>query len=153
MDDEYYSDEPQFLAERSAFERAGVYREDVLGTLIGGGKFSSNKLEELNKRLFRLNLSKREKFNISMAVFFDKLAEFIQLGISDLDSMMNITKKIDRIEYKNPIAFILGYYVSEGGSISEDRLGVLVKSRIFSRFDEVALPDVVRYARLILNAK
>ncbi len=153
MDDEYYDDEPQFLAERSAFERAGVYREDVLGTLIGSGKFTSNKLEDLNKKLFRLNLTKREKFNISMAVFFDKLTEFIPIGISDLEDIMAITNKIDRIEYKNPIAFILGYYTIMDDEISESRLQSILDSKALTRFDEVALPDIVRYARLIINAK
>lgn len=148
---EYFEDQ-EFQAERGAFERAGGSRLDILSTLIGTGK-GSNKLEELNKKLFRLNLSKKEKFQIFLSVFFDKLQDVLGLSNLDLDRMLIISDRIQKIEYKNPIAFIIGYHVCGAKDIDINALEEVKKKKILVRFDEVTLPDVIRYARLILENK
>ena len=147
-----YFEDQEFQAERGAFERAGGGRLDILGTLIGSGK-GSNKLEELNKKLFRLNLSKKEKFQIFLSVFFDKLNDVLGLTNLDLDRMLIISERVQKIEYKNPIAFILGYHVCGEKDIDTKALKEIQDKKILVKFDEVSLPDVIRYARLILEVK
>jgi hypothetical protein len=145
--DYYEDDEPEMMAERGAYERAGPARDDILGTLIGSG---TNKLEELNKKLFRLNLTKQEKFQIFLSVFFEKLEPYLGLSQTHLDRIISISKRVSKIEYKNPIAFILGYYVCDKeGNIKEDSIEDIKNQKILNKFDEVTLPDVIRYARLL----
>lgn len=146
-----YEDQPEFMAERSAFERAGP-STDIVESLINSG---TNKLEELNKKIFRLNLSKQEKFRIFMSVFFEKLEPYLDLRQTDLDKMLSISKRIEKIEYKNPIAFILGYYVCDDrtGDIKESSIENIINRKVLTKFDEVSMPDVIRYARLIKQFK
>ncbi len=85
--------------------------------------------------------------------------------VSDVDKQVIIDniQKIDKPGYKNPVCYILGYYVSSGGfSIKEKNVEIVFNSlkRINSMGVEypifkISKPDIIRYGRfwLYLNSK
>jgi hypothetical protein len=85
--------------------------------------------------------------------------------ISDSDYKFIIDKiqTIDKPGYKNPVAYILGYYASNGGNnMSEKNIGMVFDSlkninslSIEYPIFKISKPDVIRYARfwLYLNKK
>lgn len=83
----------------------------------------------------------------------------------DLQNIIENIKNLNTPEYKNPTAYILGYYIAEGSEISlnQERLRRVFKMLNHSEFTDentyivsdksVLEPDIIRYARLWINIK
>jgi hypothetical protein len=142
---------PQFVAERNAFERAGVPRvDDVLRTIIGSDGRIPSKLEEINKRLYRMVMNDTDKFKTLVTVYFEKFKGELGLSEGDFSSLFSKIDQIPKIKYLNPIGYILGYYVlDKQRQINKERLKRVVKE-ILPVISEVKTPDVIRYARFWL---
>jgi hypothetical protein len=136
------------LPERAAFERAGVPRVfEILRTMIDSSGEIGKRLEDLNRKIFRINLSDEDRFKIFMAIFYQKYREDLNLNDNDLDQLVLLMEKVPNIGKKNPYAFVLGYYVLANKRISKKRFETV--AGIINSIEEVALPDVIRYAKLI----
>ena len=81
----------------------------------------------------------------------------IDLGLSqdDISNMKNSLSKVNKIQYKNPTAYVLGYLAANRGS--NDDLNKNTVISVFKRFlprvsdASVHEADIVRYARLWSN--
>lgn len=153
--DEEGQDEGEFLApeiemvpERAAFERAGIGRiDDVLRTVIGTAGTIPSKLEEINKRLYRLTLSDTDKFKSLVSIYFERFKGDINLNEADFSSLISRIDSIPKVKSLNPIGYILGYYLIKGNNIDKARFKRVSKD-ILPMITEVKEPDVIRYARL-----
>jgi hypothetical protein len=156
--DEFKDDEISFrdeeimlLPERAAFERAGVPRVfEILRTMIDSSGKIGKKLEDLNRKIFRMTLSNEDKFKIFMSIFYQRFKEQLNLTDQNLDELVLLMEKTEHIETKNPFAFVLGYYVISGKKISKIKFEN-VRKNVIDYVDEVTLPDVIRYSKLIIS--
>jgi hypothetical protein len=77
--------------------------------------------------------------------------------ISDIDkqTIIDNIQKINKIGYKSPVGYILGYYASSGGSnINEKNVTIVFNSikkinSLASQYPifKISKPDIIRYAR------
>lgn len=137
FDDDEYDDENMFQAERKAYERAGYggTTSDVLGLRM------TKAIQDPNERF-------NERLN---GVFGDLRNNFENITITnnDMEKLREKIESVDRIEYKNPTAYVLGYLATSGGKKIDDKIlqdifGILGKISDLS----VKQEDVIRYCRL-----
>lgn len=140
MDDDDY-DGPSMKAEVKAFER--VSASGKLAELL------STPIDDINKRAA---ISPEDRFLINTDAFCRRLnAENIyKLTENDIDTILDKTKEVSEIKYKNFVAYVLGYIASQGGkSLRVDKVKNVITDILPQLGDEggVYPPDVVRYAR------
>lgn len=125
MGDEQFSQQ-ELLAERNVFERVAVRADKAdIRTPLG---------------MFMYGLSEA----------YDHLHTRLVLAGSDKYSIMSLATSVPDPGHKSPYAFVYGYkIVSASGEISRQMLDFVATRLDFN----VALPDVLRYARLILSLK
>lgn len=146
-DADIYEPEVQYMAERNVFERANISKSDeILRVLLGGGE-GDKKLDDLNKRMFRLNLSDLEKFKVLVAIFFNKYKEDLHYSFNDFDIIIEKISRIKDVKYKNPLVYVISYYLLVDGQLSKKRFKY-IKDNILKPLDDVKEPDIVRYGRL-----
>lgn len=146
--DEAYVGDVEYLAERAAFERAGISRGDeILRTIIGSSGNIPNRLAEINKRLYRIVASDQEKFKLLVSIYFERYRQ--ELGLTDgmFAGLMEPVDDIPNVRAKNPIAYIFGSYVlDKRRDINKSRFIKLV-NEVLPGVVEVKPADVIRYAR------
>lgn len=117
------------------------------------------KLQEMiNRDIFsdeqkrRENLTPEERFLIFSDAISRKLNVY-KLGNRDIDNILEKTKDIKNLKYKNPTAYVLGYVVSEGGKIiNYERFDRVVNEELPDfKGSGVEPADVLRYARFWLH--
>ena len=148
--DEREALEPEisFIPERNFLERANVNQIDnVLRMLIGGGGEIGKKLEDINKKLFRLSAPPDEKFKILVAIMFANYKDELILSFKDLDILIEKIDFVDNVFYKNPLAYILGYYSLDKKKISKKRFEHVCNT-VLKTIDYIKPPDIIRYGRL-----
>ena len=137
MDDFLSDNESDFGNEAKAFERAGggllqelltgVYTDDI----------------DMKKR----DMPPIDRFLIST----DAMCRSLKLSTSDINTILTKARyQVAGIEYKNYVAFILGFLASEGGSSLKVKKVRSVIENILPQVSEragVEPEDVVRYAR------
>ena len=96
-------------------------------------------------------LSADERFLIAVDTFARKNDVF-KLSNSDIDLILEKTKNIKNIKYKNPTAYVLGYIISNGGTINKKKFQK-VRDEILPEFKDFGVEpeDVLRYGRFWLN--
>lgn len=155
-DSDYYGEEEKvdyMGAERKAYERVSTGRHDLsLAKLFPDGFQSkeARRLENINRKLFQLGLTPEEKFKIMISIFFNTHNSTLKLGNDDLD----ILSRVDNVKnagYRNPIAWIFGYYVVVDKRIKKDKLEKV--KGLLKDIEEVGLEDVIRYARYWMKNK
>lgn len=146
--EEAFVGDVEYLAERAAFERAGISRGDeVLRTIIGGAGGIPNRLSELNKRLYRIVASDQEKFKMLVSIYFEKYKDELGLTTGMFDSLMTPIDNIPNVKAKNPIAYIFGFFVTDKRrDINKGRFDKVV-ANVLPGVVEVKPADVIRYAR------
>ena len=131
-DEEWGEERQEFQTERKGFERGG-----------GGIRIDVN---------LRMISNPYEKFRIISTAVMNKINSHYPSSFS-MDDFGNISDKISSInfiEYKNPSAYVLGYYVTRGGreDVIEDRLE-RVDRNFLDVINEtrtiVTIIDVIRY--------
>lgn len=121
------NEEVEYKAEMKAYERAG---------------FMYVKPTSLK------NVSKPEDaFRIRLTNAFDTRRALLKgLVQSDLQNMIDPIWLIQHIEFKNPVAYMLGYYVVENNRINEARLKIAVRAlEEIAPHNEIAAVDILRY--------
>jgi hypothetical protein len=148
MDEDYYEDEggfdfeeefeyeeQEFKEEKGAFERAGGGAH-----LIGIGlKYVTNPIE---------------KFKIIVNAVFNESKFSAGMGEGDLKVMMDKVPSINKVQFKNPPCYVLGYIASRGGrEITKERLDLAESliSDMSTKEDVITPPDIIRYAVFWLN--
>lgn len=141
-------DKEQLVAERNVYDRIGNARPgQALQLMIAGQGPEAQRLEDLNRKVHKMSLMEDEKFNVLVGVHFEKLNEYLKLGSKSLEVLTDTTAKLKDVQHKNPIAYILGYYVMKDKDISKEKLNYIFKE-VLSHIEDVKPPDVIRYARL-----
>ena len=139
-------DEIKEMAERNAFERVGMGRPGgALLTYIEG----EGGIAKLHRALNKQQLNKHEEFNIILEAVFYELKDYLNVGGDWINRLTELSSNIRNIQYKNPKAFILGYYVLENNKISKKKFDFVSKN-ILKNIDDVKGEDVIRYARLFM---
>jgi len=133
-DDQYYED--IFQQDRDvrpsvyAFQRVGV------GNVLGSDKITYK--DTINFFLQKIEI----------------LSQELKILRGDLLTIRTLVEKNRdlNVEFKNPLAFMLGYFATDGGRIFQNENLKKVK-RILSikQDDNVTLPDVIRYGRLLIR--
>jgi hypothetical protein len=136
-------EEQKYVAERGAFERVGVVRPGQ----VFKGRILGTSLEELNNTLFRLNLNDEEKFSLFLNAAFNNVKETLDLNDRDLVILLELIPKIPYLMYKNPTAYVLGYYTLKNNVINKDKVNKVFK--VLNKFESITEPDVIRYARFV----
>jgi hypothetical protein len=136
--DEFFSDnESDFGNEAKAFERAGggllqelltgVYTDDI----------------DMKKR----DMPPIDRFLIST----DAMCRSLKLSTSDINTILTKARyEVAGVEYKNYVAFILGFLASEGGSsLKVKKVRSVIQDILPQVADKAGVEpeDVVRYAR------
>lgn len=116
-------DEQDFVPERNVFERVAVRGADInIRTPLGS---------------FLYTISDR----------FGILRTPLNLTDNDLSIMYDVAQRLPDVGHKNPAAFIYAYKVTKHGEIPRQLAAALPPRLEYG----VTLPDVLRYARLILR--
>ena len=124
----FEDDDQEFMAERNAFMRAGA------PVLIG-----STSLKNVTNPI--------EKFKTIVNAVYNKVKDTLQMGTGDIVDMTENIARINNIQYKNPGAYVLGYFVTKGGGeISKRRLDLAETVMDEIKGEGITLPDVIRYA-------
>lgn len=128
----------EMQAEVNVFERVGLP-----GTMIGTSM--QGHMGELQKKIDRTMQDPEERF----VVYIDAISRSLDVQEDDITRMINTIKFVDKIGYKNPTAYVLGYLASSGGrNLDRKRITKILDSKLPSVDDKSVTPaDVIRYAR------
>ena len=150
--DEYYEEddyvqeqefEQEFGQEVNVFERVGI-RNEFIDINIDTEKNRTQKtpIERFVENINAIILDLMHKSNI----FYDK----------DITLILESISLLDNPSYKNPTAFILGYFATNGGNkIDKNKLkktfDIIKNKEILDT--SITPPDIIRYCRLWLNLR
>jgi hypothetical protein len=144
IDEDEYKDEEEnrFQAEVNVFER--VNRRDNIDIDIDIG------IGPKKNRTQETPIERFVKFVNAIAL---ELTNENYLSEDDVKYILEKIRKVNKPEYKNPTAYILGYIATNNGGnkINKDKL-----IECFNLLDKlvdksVTQPDIIRYARLWMN--
>ena len=144
-EDEYEKeDNIEMKGEVNAFERTGI-RND----------FNMLDVENLDKKS-KLKKTPLERFYESVNGICQQLLERNKLVEGDIRIILENIGQLDKPEYKNATAYILGYLTfkdsNKDGTINKKFLDNLEKKVLPTLEDRsVTIPDVIRYTRLWMN--
>ena len=152
MDDEdfyEYENQPEFIAERDAWDRIGG--ADI-GLGLGG-------LVNLRKSGYTVE----EKFKLIAAATIKIMNEMEEvLSDTGIIKMLDMVTKLPDFEFKNPSAYALGYVVSlsslnnsnlELDKVMLENIFTLNKEIEDKLFTKIENTDIIRYARLCLLSR
>ncbi len=132
-----YSEENQFQNEYNVYGRVGGYlQNDILGEL-GTGEADIDMRDPVPR--FR-------SFTKIVAQDMTKQG-IISLQRRDIQYILDQIQYISHVKYKNPTAYVLGFWVARDGSIDKKKFQKLSLS--LSNLDyPIKQPDVIRYANM-----
>lgn len=140
MEDEQ---EEQFQRAFSDFERIG------LPNLYMGEKYFGGYQGMLPKEMF---MTACQRYQALFASFFPKM----NFHLDEIDALVS---KVQRIEYKNPLAFLCAYYcIDKNRSIDKTRINeclsntqkIIENSSVTLKL-QITCNDIIRYIRYILS--
>ena len=138
--DEYVEDDYGMEDEFGAHERAAGFMHYLLPEVLMGGR-----LEKIQKKLKRMQASEDEKFAEVVWIYLNKYKDYFTK--EDWTKILDSIAKVEDIEYKNPCAYIFGYYVIQGNRIDKKNLDKIFKLIRDEDIEIVSPPDIIRYAR------
>lgn len=134
----------EFKAEAQAWSRVS-----------GGGKLAEllSSINVLDPERRRKDMTPEDRVLIAIDALCRKLSgeNFLKLTEADITTILEKTTSITGVRYKNPLAFILGFTASKGGSEitkADFKRATDVLKKLGSDGEGVAPEDVLRYARL-----
>jgi len=148
-DYEDVNDMGDFQMEAKAFERVGP--SGKLAELLSTGM-----VPDLTKGRIDRSYTQEDRFLIAVDALARKMEGdgLVKISQADIDDMLEKTRFVSGLKYKNPTAYILGY-VATGGGRNLDKNNVLhVIDKILPEIPKdkgIAPADVVRYARFWKN--
>lgn len=134
MEEEYFDNEIYEQEEKYGYERDVYERVSKDTGYISPENFKSMTDEE--KFVFIVNVSFKDINNL-----VDK-----KMGYADINTMKESVYKMgDNVKYRNPIAYILGYYcTNKKRSIDKKRISEI--EGIIEEFEGISPEDVLRYS-------
>jgi hypothetical protein len=76
----------------------------------------------------------------------------VRISDSEIGGIIKMAEHVPHSEYKNPTAFVLGYYVTKKGNIDKTTFGRVKSSfKFFDVNGTMKESDVLRYSNLWLN--
>lgn len=144
---DYEDKDDDFVAEFAARERVGSGRPTFIDVNIDIQKGRKGRMSLKNE------LSPDQLFLFDLQKNYYKYNEDIPIGSDDIDLIKMIVLRIEYIEYKNPLAFLLGYYILEKEK-KRDTDPIIEKNlervgRFLKNIEGIEIEDVIRYSRLI----
>ena len=143
-----------FQAERAAGERTG--KRQALGDFIIFFATSDKKEEELQRRLLLAGMSDEERFTRSVGIYAKMIFEedIGEITGRSKEKIENLISKLPQIKYKNPVAFLLAYYVTKKDKQKNEETIDKDKMRLFLKICErngidMTKEDIIRYFRLL----
>lgn len=116
-------------------------------------------LTDANTALERRMMSPLDKFRNSVNSVARNLVNMgLTLSNEDVVRMLSKASEIENVGFKNPTAYVLGYWVVQNGTISKEKVEHIINRFIFRKVNDtneeflliqssVSGIDVVRYAR------
>jgi hypothetical protein len=144
-EDEDYDQDSEFVAEFAARERVGS----------GRISFIDIKIDQKGKRgrlSLKGELTPDQLFLYDLQKNYYKYDDDLQFTQDEIELIKTIVLRISNIEFKNPLAFIFGFYVLNKNPKVQDFILKDKFSRIKSIIkgvEGVELEDIIRYSRLI----
>jgi hypothetical protein len=138
-DDDYdYNNENCFENEQNVFDRVGgCYQMNALGEL--GTTEADVDIKDPTQRFIQ--------FTQTVALEMSGQG-VINIKRHEIQHILNHIENIENVKFKNPTAFVLGYWVTmRNGCIDEDRLKKLIPSLTSLKYP-VRSYDVIRYCNL-----
>jgi hypothetical protein len=138
-DEDYdYRNEYRFENEQNVFDRVGGFCQmNALGEL--GTTEADVDIKDPTQRFFQ--------FTQTVAIEMSDQG-VINIKRRDIQHILNHIENVDNVKFKNPTAFVLGYWVTmRNGCIDEERLRKLIPSLPSLKYP-VRDYDVIRYCNL-----
>lgn len=142
--DDYAEEKDVYAMGVKDFERVGG--SSILSDLLTNPNLASGKIKMTGE-----NVSDEDRFLVFTNAFcrdLDVEAD-VKLTETDINMILEKTRLVPNLKYKNYVAYVLGYIASEGGR-SLDKVNYVIDT-VLPKLDDkgsVEPPDVVRYASL-----
>lgn len=134
--DEEFLFEPEFLPEVNVLERI-AFRPGVYATQM--------EIQTDPVKRFRV-------YTNSTAVNLSTNKILPGLTRNDVDEINRKAEMVRNPQYKNPLGFVLGYYLIQNGEINMEHISYVKKNlNAISGNKLVKMVDIIRYARLWLT--
>jgi hypothetical protein len=131
-----YEDEQQILGSYRDVERTGGF-----GTMIEGRGDLVNAQQKLR--------TNEERVVDQLGIYLAQFVEDHVLSAEQAVYVRDVFSRVPYLEYKNPYVFILGYITLRGKEIAY--LEKAIELLHYSGMDNIAPPDIIRYARLWIS--
>jgi hypothetical protein len=132
-EDRDYDDDIQFADEVNVFSRVGVEG------LLGSGQFLQRDVQQ------------RFHVYVDATARMLKQRDVVMLSEPEIQGLLGKLKDVPNPRYKNPIGFVLGYYITLRGNIDVKRFGMVKKNLRNIDYPggaEIRESDVLRYCNL-----
>ena len=133
----------EFRPEVRAYERVGP--SGMLHNILSGVQ-----MPDSQGKLARQSLKPEDRFYMAIDAISRKWssAGILPLQETDINNILDKAKDISNIKYMNPVAFILGYWATQGGK-NYDQVNTIIKDTLplIKNEGSVYPEDVIRYAR------
>ena len=134
--------ENMFGQERNVYERVGI-RGDIDIELGGGLEKKKSQKTPLERFIETVN-----------AITLQIINEKNMLTQGDLKIILESISLVNKPEYKNPTAYVLGYMASNGGfNMIGEKIFDIFELLEFVQDKTVNPEDIIRYSRLWINLK
>lgn len=149
---EYLEQEFEDQNEIGAYDRMAFFGDEVQDINEGIAAFS-----EKNRHISNPS----ESFRIRMDAICRSLTsnEILNITQNDINYMSDYIKKISHPEFINPTGYILGYYITSGGSVAINSLNKKKLDEIFKKIKSeiktgnVKEPDIIRYCKFWIKIR
>lgn len=145
-EEEYEDRDDDFVAEFAARERVGSGKAMFIEVQADVQKGKKGRLS------LKSELSPDQMFLYDLQKNYYRYEEDISISPDDIEVIKTIVLKIPHIEYKNPAAFLLSFYVLDKKQKEQEFIVKENLSRvktILKGVSGIELEDIIRYARLI----
>jgi hypothetical protein len=147
-------DEQQLVPGIGQYQHVAA-REDYQGEIIGG----TGELRRWQRLVWRMDLDPVQKFSYLLDKYINQYNEIFRLNDGDIQNIQDSVDKVSNPNYKNPIAYILGYMAITNNTINPQKLDSIenIIPKVAADIvkvgqNTVVVPfvtktDVIRYAR------
>jgi len=156
--EDYDDDRPEFAVgykERQNYNMLGTSLR-CANLRIGAGK------DEIRRQAFAMSNDPYTVFACTVEAIFKSMLKDMSddealrgIDMEAVDEMTNLSDHMEKVEFKNPTAYILGYIAfTREAELTVESLEYVVNDLLPYVSDKSVKPiDIVRYARLVSNLK
>ena len=146
----------EFGEERAAGERTTMRQDDL--TILVEVLRRNGDLNAIQNIMWRKSLPPLDKFLLIVQAYYTYLREelFKQNELPEWETIVNLVNRVDKVAYRNPLAFLLGVYVSKMKDLPKMAKALeLVDREVLQHHaakkatPDITRQDVFRYARYV----